>query len=368
MYTLSINDVSTCMVQVRITGGVQIFPGYISVPSSAPQVGSHLDNTTAIPTAGTNVLALHVNSDVVGVQYARLWPTYSAMGEIQYVQLYPRYGCSYEWYSDPFVCDEAGYFITVFGFGSRGAPFARHFYTRCNGYNGTTVAPPTGPTTPIPTGPPVTTVPGQTTTPSKYYPVTADVVFLIDNSQSFTQAQFTDTANFILNALQPFNIGATNNLHVALLTILGDYDQFAYTVANLNGIYDYNGLRNALNNAFQPDGPTSGTGNSALEQALKLVMGPDFKNAGYRPSINNHLIVYITAITSPNPPSIAQAQVILNSGDYKIVAISYQGNGGNTAALTSLTGNVGCVLQSSTQADYTGAFAQSFTDKIFNAY
>ncbi|KAE9547678.1 hypothetical protein FO519_009108, partial [Halicephalobus sp. NKZ332] len=367
IYALSISDPGICMVQVRIQGGSEIYPNFITVPSINGSVASNLDNSSPVPNIGQNLLVIHMPDERVEVQYAQFWPTRSALEVIQYVQLYRRFNCFYEWYSDPFTCDEDGYFITVFGIGSRGAPWARQFYTKCSGYNGSsTLAPPT--TQPPPTGPtpsPTTTSPtttttentgttapppistttsaGQTTTTSKYYPVNADVVFIIDISQA-------------------------KGVQISILTVYGDNNGFASIISNFNGITDYNSLKNALDNGYPQDASTSGIGQSALIQALKLVMSPQFKGAGYRNTTQNHLIVYITTTSTPIQPSIDQAFLILSSGDYKIVAISYQGDGSNLNTLQQLVGNnAGCVLTSSNQGDYTGAFAQYFADKIFNA-
>ncbi|KAE9546306.1 hypothetical protein FO519_010482, partial [Halicephalobus sp. NKZ332] len=213
-----------------------------------------------------------------------------------------------------------------------------------------------------------TTSAGQTTTTSKYYPVNADVIFIIDISQALTQSQYQDTTTFILNALNQYNVGYQKGVQVGILAIYGDNDGFASTISGFNGISDYNTLKNALANGYPSDASASGTGQSALTQALKLVMSPQFKGAGYRNTTQNHLIVYITTTSTPIQPSIDQASLILSSGDYKIVAISYQGDGSNSNVLQQLVGNnAGCVLTSANQGDYTGAFAQSFTDKIFNA-
>ncbi|KAE9547680.1 hypothetical protein FO519_009110 [Halicephalobus sp. NKZ332] len=322
IYALSISDSGICMVQVRIQGGFEIYPSFITVPSINGSVASNLDNSSPVPNIGQNLLVIHMPDERVEVQYAQFWTTRSALGEIQYVQLYRRFNCFYEWYSDPFTCDEDGYFITVFGIGSRGAPWARQFYTKCSGYNGSTV----------------------------------------------TQSQYQDTTTFILNALNQFNIGYQKGIQVGIVTTYGDDEGFAPLLSNFNGIADYNALNYTLTYGYPQNASSSGTGQSALTQALKLVESPQFKRDRYRNTIQNHLIVYITTTSTPIPSSITQASTILSSGDYKIVAISYQGDGSNLNTLQQLVGNnTGCVLPSSNQGDYTGAFAQSFADKIFNA-
>ncbi|KAE9546737.1 hypothetical protein FO519_010051 [Halicephalobus sp. NKZ332] len=168
--------------------------------------------------------------------------------------------------------------------------------------------------------------------------------------------------------MNQFNIGYQKGVQVGILAVYGDNDGFASTISGFNGSSDYNTLKTALANDYPSDASTSGIGQSALTQALKLVESPEFMGAGYRNTTQNHLIVYITTTSTPIPSSITQASTILSSGDYRIVAISYQGDGSNLNNLQQLVGNnAGCVLTSSNQGDYTGAFAQSFADKIFNA-
>ncbi|KAE9549617.1 hypothetical protein FO519_007176 [Halicephalobus sp. NKZ332] len=177
-----------------------------------------------------------------------------------------------------------------------------------------------------------------------------------------TQNSAQDAVDSIINMI------CSKGVQVGILAIYGDDEGFALVISNFNGITDYNSLKNALANGYPSDASISGTGQSALTSALKLVMAPQFKGAGYRNTTQNHLIVYITTTSTPIQPSIDQASLILSSGDYKIVAISYQGDGSNLNNLQQLVGNnAGCVLTSSNQGDYTGAFAQSFADKIFNA-
>ena len=213
-----------------------------------------------------------------------------------------------------------------------------------------------------------TTPAGPITTTNIYYPVLADIVFIFDISTAISSAQFQDSRTFILNALNQFNVGYQKGAQVGLFSIYGDDDGFALQVSSFNGISDYNSLGNALNNAYPDDAAGSGSGQKALIQALKLVIAPQFKGAGYRNTTQNHLIVYITTNSVPIQSAIDEAGVILNDGSYKIIAISYQGDGSNTNALQQLVGNnTGCVLSSATADDYTGNFAQSFADKLLNA-
>ena len=210
---------------------------------------------------------------------------------------------------------------------------------------------------------------GPTATASKYYPVVADVVFIFDVSTAVSSAQFQDTKTFILNVLDQFNVGYQKGVQVSLLSVYGDDNPYVSTDSNFSGITDYTDLTYALNYGYLSNASSSGTGQVALVLALQRVMNQDIKGAGYRNTIKNHVIVYITTSSILTQASINQASLILNDGSYKIVAISYQGNGNDINSLQELVGgNPGCVLTSVTQADYTGAFAQSFADKLLNAY
>ncbi|KAE9546547.1 hypothetical protein FO519_010241, partial [Halicephalobus sp. NKZ332] len=195
----------------------------------------------------------------------------------------------------------------------------------------------------------------------------ADIVFIIDISEAVTKAQFQDTSTFILNVLNQFNIGYYKGVQVGIITTYGDNEGFASVISNFNTVADYNSLKDALANGYPSDAPNSGTGQAALTQALKIVMSPQFKEGGYRNTTKNHLIVYITTTSTLIPPSITQASTILSSGDYKIIAISYQGDGSNINILQQLVGdNPGCVLTSSTKENYLGDFADSLSKKIFS--
>ncbi|KAE9546108.1 hypothetical protein FO519_010680, partial [Halicephalobus sp. NKZ332] len=211
--------------------------------------------------------------------------------------------------------------ITVFGLYDNRTLFTRDFYTKCYSELSTTtpISSTTRSTTDL-TTPPTTamTSAGQTTSTSKYYPVNADVVFIIDISQDVTQSQYQDTSTFILNALNQFNVGYQKGVQVGIIAIYGDSEGFAPLISHFNAVADYNSLKNALANGYTQNASNSGTGQSALIQALKLVMAPQFKGAWYRNTTKNHLIVYITTTSTPTQPSIDQASTILSSGDYKI--------------------------------------------------
>lgn len=227
--------------------------------------------------------------------------------------------------------------------------------------NNTTVIPPTIVTVQSSTRLPTTSI-------SNYYLVVSDIVFIFDISTSVSQNEFHDTKTFILNALSQFNVGYQRGVQVGIISVYGDNEKFVIQVSGFKGISDYNGLQNTLNNSYPEEAANAGPGQSALVQGLQLVVSPAFIGSGYRNTTKNHLIVYITTNSSPDTAAINEAAQILSSGRYEIMAISYNGTGGNIGALRQLVGsNSGCVLTAATQAAYTGTLAQTFAKKLFVA-
>ncbi|KAE9548887.1 hypothetical protein FO519_007912 [Halicephalobus sp. NKZ332] len=199
----------------------------------------------------------------------------------------------------------------------------------------------------------------------KYHRIAANIVFIIDVSQAVNAVQSQDTTQFVLDALEQFNLNYLEGIQVGLISVFGDDVGTMMQYSDFSGIYSYNSLWAALTNAYSVNTSPSGFGQAALSRALNFTMSSDFKASGYRSDINNHVIVYITTTSTPDQAAIDQASVILSSGDYKIIAISYQGDGSNINALQKLVGNnSGCVL---TSLKYTKTFTDSFAEKIANA-
>lgn len=158
----------------------------------------------------------------------------------------------------------------------------------------TTATTPGGPVT-TPTGPPNTgTSPTiQTTTSYGYANVPADIVLVLDGSDTVTASQITDITNILQNTFNQFTIDP-NYLNVAIIVSLGDSFPVALVKNTFKSIITTQGLTNAINNAYQNSEFASGTGQDSLQMAIKQLYNPDFLNRGYRNSTQNHLAIYVT--------------------------------------------------------------------------
>ena len=217
--------------------------------------------------------------------------------------------------------------------------------------------------------PPSTTTRSTTTTiTGDDYDVEADVVFILDISTAVSEEQFEDTRTFILNSFGEFNVGYQEGIQVGLFSVYGDYQNLSYLVAGFDWINDFYGLGGALRDAYPSNAASSESGQSALFEAFEYVLSPEFKGSGYRDDIKNHLVVYITTTSVPDQNAIDQASAVLADGSYKLMAISYQGDGSNVNALQQLVGgNSDCVLTASTRKEYVKHLDRTFGNKIFNA-
>ncbi|KAE9547022.1 hypothetical protein FO519_009766 [Halicephalobus sp. NKZ332] len=312
-------NTNSSAVQIIVKGS-QVYGSFIPVTSSDPEYGIDMDNTVDTLTTQETRLVLHADDNNMKLQYAKI---ISSKLDVEYVQLHGRHGCSYEWYSDVFQCANIGemHIIIVFGVDDTETFFTREFMVAC-----------------------------------------------YDISQAISFGQFNDTVDFVLNALNQFNFDYLEGIAVGLISVYGDDIQYQLPVRNFNMTPEYKSLKYYLQSARPADTFISGIGQKALNLALNITISPQFKASGYKSDIQNHLIVYITTTSIPDQAAIDKASDILTSGDYKIIAISYQGNGSNLDALQKLVGgNSGCVLTSSTREDYMGDFAGSFTERIIDA-
>ncbi|KAE9546811.1 hypothetical protein FO519_009977, partial [Halicephalobus sp. NKZ332] len=223
-------------------------------------------------------------------QYAKI-PSQKA-APYQYVQFHKMSGCAYEWYSDVFECSDISDLqtITIFGIEDGEMIFTKDIDVLCDGDEFSTYA---------------------------------DIVFIFDISETVSETQFQDSAAFALNSLSQFGIGIDTRVRVAVFSVYGDKKGSASQVSNLS-TPDYDSLRSIINGIYSPDASSSGTGQKGLFQALNRTMNQYFKLSGYRNGIHN-LIVYITTNSIPDQDAIGIASDIISSGNYSIVAISYQG-------------------------------------------
>ncbi|VDO48056.1 unnamed protein product [Haemonchus placei] len=337
-----------CFVHVFAVGGAKVYYEFAETTDIDPSA-SHIDGYNGSPEVGvSNVVTLHVDAAVGTVlkqielfdpdslqvcdessKYRIPTVFVSNLYICQVVlrsPLYRRMNCSFEYYSDPFTCTSEAIAMFVYGEDDRRQPFRRQELTYCRanissgmsyrfflGEGVTTATPPTV-TSPSFTSstssqPPQSTQPPQqttsspattispTTTPAPV-PITFDVVVLIDVSQS-----------------------ATTSYDDVCFTIFGNAAFGPMVIANLNAVDSMTVLQSYLAqtkqyNDFDDQG-------QALAQSLYTAINPNFKNAGYRTDISNHLILYITATSGFTDQPQMVAQQILQSGDYGIVTVGY---------------------------------------------
>ncbi|VDL82055.1 unnamed protein product [Nippostrongylus brasiliensis] len=268
--------------------------------------------------------------------------------------------CSFEYYSDPFVCQSQSLEFMVIGMDEFNQQFRRLEQFFCVSHNDTTrttVPSPVVSTTPykpvvttqpvvttmttqpvVTTNPPpVTTQPApvMSTSPSDHLTTPAvssglfDVVFLIDVSQE-ASTRLSD-----------------QNSRVALIAV-GSVGMGAVPVANLNTIGSQADLLKYLQ--IVVDFSDFGSPGQALAQALGIAVDNNFMSAGYRTTITNHVIVYVTATTKFDDNPAPVATKILQAGSYGIITVGYGQLATDKAALQSISGGSSCTFTASDSA------------------
>uniref|UniRef100_A0A7E4W5B6 VWFA domain-containing protein n=1 Tax=Panagrellus redivivus TaxID=6233 RepID=A0A7E4W5B6_PANRE len=172
-----------------------------------------------------------------------------------------------------------------------------------------------------------------------------------------------DLRIFLMNALSPFDIGWQNNFHVAIFNVFGDDMNTAFETHGFDNIANQNELDRYLNLTYQ-DGNSTRGGQSALKDGFISVNYDD----GYRPDINNHLIIYVTTNGTADAAAVSAAMSIISSGKYSVAAVAYDANGSNTVSLTSLVGGKAeCVITANDPDDLTITAAEKLTNLIWKA-
>uniref|UniRef100_A0A914UUJ7 C-type lectin n=1 Tax=Plectus sambesii TaxID=2011161 RepID=A0A914UUJ7_9BILA len=203
----------------------------------------------------------------------------------------------------------------------------------------------------------LTTTPTSPTPPTTTIPLllNMDLVIAIDGSSSMPTHSFNDIENFIKTLVIPpyFNsIGQGNpGVRIALVVVPGQNGAVIpasdlYTIKSKAGLLD---ALDSLQNFYD------GSSGQKLNTFFNLVSGPDFLSSGYRPGINNHLILYITGTSTVTDGgnAAALAQSIRNNNTYGIITIAYTAQGQpavNQNVLNSIAG-ANCVMISNT-VDY----------------
>ncbi|KAK5980307.1 hypothetical protein GCK32_003606 [Trichostrongylus colubriformis] len=323
IYTLSLTSPGECFVHVFATGGAKVYYEFAETSSVDP-TASHIDGYNGSPEVGvSNVLTLHVDAAPgTALKQIELFDP-DTLQVVLRSPLYQRMNCSFEYYSDPFTCTSEAIAMFVYGEDDRRQPFRRQELTYCSSaINSTPTAtsllptnswssqPPTA-TSLLPTGSP-------TTTPAPP-PISFDVVILIDVRQS-ASTRYDDMSQFVSTLLSAYEVSQSYT-RVGVVPVFGNAALGPMVTASLNAIDSMVVLKSYLaQNKEYNDFASQG---QALAQALYTAINPNFKRAGYRSDITNHLILYITASSGFTDQPQMVAQQVLQSGDYGIVTVGY---------------------------------------------
>ncbi|PIO64507.1 von Willebrand factor type A domain protein, partial [Teladorsagia circumcincta] len=214
-------------------------------------------------------------------------------------------------------------------------------------------------TTTTETKSPVTTTfptlePTMTTTPSEV--LRFDILFLVDVSKE-AKDRLDDMNNFVKTVMSAYDV-SLQSVRVGLIAV-GSGETGPTTVASFRSIQTYEGLLEYLKAMrghadFKHDG-------QAIEEALTTAVLKNFMNAGYRTSLKNHLIVYVTATTKFDDEPRRIAGEILTNGTYGIITVGYGPQVTDKAALQAISGGAAC---SFTANDITGLMNQVNSVKL----
>ncbi|XP_060079522.1 collagen alpha-1(XII) chain-like [Ylistrum balloti] len=186
------------------------------------------------------------------------------------------------------------------------------------------IPPPT--TTPIPTT--VTTTPTTTTTVKpECGPKPADIVFVLDSSESEKQENFTKQINFVYNFAKRFEIGP-DNVQFSTVTFSSEIRNDFY----LNTYHRRNNVLHAIQNLKYMGAGT----NTSL--ALKFVRENSFLPANGGRENASHIVIVITDGQSADPTSTAKEANSLKHSVNKVFAIGI-GDQLDTAELSTIASN-----------------------------
>uniref|UniRef100_A0A7E4WCU6 VWFA domain-containing protein n=1 Tax=Panagrellus redivivus TaxID=6233 RepID=A0A7E4WCU6_PANRE len=189
-------------------------------------------------------------------------------------------------------------------------------------------------------------------TTSGYYDAEFDVIFVLDIHRTSSPMILI---NFVNNTLLNFNLNGKINLAV---NGLGEYPVFDKFFIPIRGPSDINDALVVLYEVYQ-----SFTNQSNLAGVLGELY--NFEYPGYRPKINNHLIVYTTINGTAESDAITIGNEIINNGTYSIVAVTSESNESNIPSLTALVGGKSeCVI---TTNDWTITAAEKLANLIRKA-
>ncbi|KAK6019267.1 hypothetical protein OSTOST_15104, partial [Ostertagia ostertagi] len=299
IYTLSLTSAPLTAFFYRLRcRGAKVYYDFAETTSADP-TASHIDGYNGSPEVGvSNVLTLHVDATPGSVlKQIELFDPDSLQVLLR-SPLYRRMNCSFEYYSDPFTCTSEAIAMFVYGEDDSRQPFRRQELTYCN--------------TPI----------NPTTSADEFFiqsNATADE-FLVEptftganhitgdnagacadrlsTSSSLSmsarvhQQDTNDMSQFVTSLLSAYDVSQSYT-RVGVVPVFGNSALGPMVTASLNAVSSIAVLKSYLDqtkeyNDFDSQG-------QALAQGLYTAINPNFKNAGYRSDISNHLIVYITA-------------------------------------------------------------------------
>ncbi|PIO68529.1 von Willebrand factor type A domain protein, partial [Teladorsagia circumcincta] len=272
-------------------------------------------------------------------------------------QLYRRAMCTFEYYSDPFVCQTESLEISIYGADEYNQQFRRMEQFFCVDHNhiGTTVTP--NVTVTVPMTAPTQPVAGTTqpmTAPTQPSPVVStsprnrlttvqpavhrfDILFLLDVSKEAAD-RLNDMNSFVSSVMSAYDV-SQQNARVALMAV-GSGAMGAIPFANFDTIDSYQNLLNYINMVnMYTDFDQNG---QALEQALNIAVNNDFMHSGYRTNLKNHVIVYVTATTKFDDQPLGIADKIRKAGSYGIITVGYGPLVTDQNALQGISGGAAC--------------------------
>ncbi|PAV58039.1 hypothetical protein WR25_18806 [Diploscapter pachys] len=380
IYKFSLSSPGYCFAHIYSVGGAKIYPKFAQVTADDP-TGTHIDGTFTNPYSNVSTV---INIHMMGRLFTR--------GYLQYVdifdpdtltlilrsELYERFDCAYQFYSDPFMCNSEMLGIFIYGVDEYNQQFRRQEIAYCLNNQppmstlsppppqSSSNTPPQGQTTQTPNpgqttqtpNPGQTTqtpIPGQTTQtppqgqtsatpPPQTSPGTAppasttfgpnsmavDVVFVVDMGQEANQT-YQDFSQFMKTVTIPWNIDASGaRTRVALVAV---YTDIAINTNSLNSMGSRGVFLGALDTFFREWTDTQPGQN--LTAGLTLISSDDYlaPSNGYRKDIKNHVIVYLTATDNINGDPTAIAQNIRSTNLYGILVVGYGSGVSNQAVL-----------------------------------
>ncbi|KAK6018969.1 hypothetical protein OSTOST_15414 [Ostertagia ostertagi] len=246
-YTLSLRSPGACYVHVYSYGGAKVYTEFASTTADDP-LGSHIDGQHPHPAPGARTIAtFHLEGTPGHEGYLHYVEAFSHATQkvVLRSDLYRRSTCTFEYYSDPFVCQEESLEFSIYGVDEWNQEFRRmeQFFCVDHGHIGSTAVPNVTLSSPIPT-----------TTHSAV--PRFDILFLIDVSKE-AENGFDDMYRFVASLMSAFDV-SQQNARVALIAVRSD-EMGSIPVAKFTNINSYRVLlayvnRTKLYADFKHDG------------------------------------------------------------------------------------------------------------------